>query len=79
MSSVTCANPQLGWGRDWTRNTTPETPVFRYEINALADFRGGVEVALHFALSVLIFVKHRPFRVPGQKLGLPTMFFICSY
>jgi enoyl-CoA hydratase len=44
MSLVTRANPQLGWGHDWTRNTTPEIPIFPNEINTLTDFRGGVEL-----------------------------------
>ena len=30
-------------------NTTPETSIFRNEINTLTDFRGGVEVARDFA------------------------------
>ena len=50
---IASVNPLPEWGHSWTRKMTPSIPIFRNEINALEDFRGGVKVARDFAL------KHR--------------------
>ena len=47
---ITFVNPLPGWGHGWTRKMTPSIPIFRNEINALEDFRGGVKVARDFAV-----------------------------
>jgi hypothetical protein len=51
MSLITRVNPLPGWGHAWTRKMTPSIPIFRNEINALGNFRDGVNIASEFTLS----------------------------
>ena len=45
ISLITRVNPFPGWGHAWTRKMTPSIPIFRNEINALGNFREGVNIA----------------------------------
>ena len=57
---IASVNPLPEWGHGWTRKMTPSIPIFRNEINALEDFRGGVKVARDFA----------PYSQPTHKIPL---------
>ena len=48
ISLITRVNPFPGWGHAWTRKMTPSIPIFRNEINALGNFREGVNIASEF-------------------------------
>src|ERR1017187_6550159 len=51
MSLITRVNPLPGWGHAWTRKMTPSIPIFRNEINALGNFRDGVNIASEFTFN----------------------------
>ena len=46
ISLITRVNPFPGWGHAWTRKMTPSIPIFGNEINALGNFREGVNIAI---------------------------------
>ena len=54
-SLIARVNPLRGRGQVWARKMTALIPIFRNEINAVGDFREGVNISSVFTG---IFLKH---------------------
>src|ERR1017187_10100556 len=72
ISLITRVNPLPGWGPAWTRKMTPSIPIFRNEINALGNFREGVNIASEFTIQAAMGWRDchlHAFDIGGEQFG----------